>query len=96
MDKHFADLGSPGSLGRAIVVDGVSSTLIYATRGITAGSVFATIELRVLLIRCMDRVVYRFPSVSLTVYVDDTGFEAVGLARHIINVIVGATRCLVE
>jgi hypothetical protein len=83
-------------LGRSIVIDGVSSFLVYATRGITAGSVFATIELRVLLIRCMDRIVYHFPSVWLTVYVDDTGLEAVGPRGHVIHNIVGATRCLVD
>ena len=38
-------------IGRIIVVDGVCSYMLYALRGITAGSVFATIELRVLLIK---------------------------------------------
>jgi len=83
-------------LGRVIVVEGVCSTLIFACRGITAGSVFATIELRVLLIKCMDRVVYRFPSVHLTVYVDDTSLEAVGTPKRIIHEMVGATQCLAD
>ena len=65
-------------LGRVIVIEGVCSHLIYAIRGITAGSVFATIEMRVLLIRCMDRLIYNFPSIDLTVYVDDTSLESYG------------------
>ncbi len=32
-------------LGRTLVADGVCSSLLFAVRGITAGSVFATIEL---------------------------------------------------
>ena len=83
-------------LGRVIIVDGVASPLIWAERGITAGSVFATIELRVLLISCMDRLVYRFPSVALTVYVDDTGLEVIGPARMAIQLIVVATRFLID
>ena len=42
------------SLPRAVGVAGVYAKLVVATRGITAGAVFATIELRVLLIQWID------------------------------------------
>ena len=83
-------------LARVIVVEGICSSLVYALRGITAGSVFATVELRVLLIKCMDRVVCRFPSIDLSVYVDDTGLEALGPPRHAVSTLVGATQCLAD
>ena len=83
-------------LGRVIVVDGVCSYTLFAVRGITAGSVLATIELRVLLIKCMDTVISRFPSIDLTVYVDDTTLEAIGSPQHIVAIVCGATQCLAD
>ena len=83
-------------LGRVIIVDAVCSFTVFASRGITAGSVLATVELRVLLIKCMDRVIHRFPEIELTVYVDDTSLEAVGPAKYITDLIVGATQCLAD
>ena len=41
-------------LGRTIVIQGVCSMLVWATMGITAGSVYATTELRVLLLQWLD------------------------------------------
>ena len=58
-------------MARTIGVDGVFSRLLQATRGITAGSGFATTELRVLLIDIMDSTLGRWPMVRLVVYVDD-------------------------
>ena len=58
-------------LGRRISVNGIVSSIVYALRGITAGSVSATTELRLLLLRALDGIVAAFPSVPLHVYVDD-------------------------
>lgn len=58
-------------LPRAIGVEGVYSRLIVASRGITAGSGFATTELRILLLDIVDQAYQLFPSLELAVYVDD-------------------------
>lgn len=41
-------------LGRAVGVEGVFSVIMTATRGITAGSVFATIEMRLVMLQAVD------------------------------------------
>ena len=58
-------------LPRAIGVEGVYSRLIIASRGITAGSGFAATELRILLLDVIDQTYQLFPSLELSVYVDD-------------------------
>ena len=58
-------------LPRTIGVDGVYSRTIVASRGITAGSGFATTELRVLLIDIIDDTYRLYPAIQLAVYVDD-------------------------
>ena len=57
-------------LGRRISIGGIVSGMIFALRGITAGSVTATTELRLLLLRALDGLVAASP-VPLQVYVDD-------------------------
>jgi hypothetical protein len=79
-------------LGRTIVVDGVCTAIIWANRGITAGSVHATIELRVLLIQWLDETVAKFRLVTMSVYVDDTGIEAAGPALAVKRSVIGATK----
>ena len=41
----------------------------------------STIEMRLLLIRCVDDTIYMFPEVVVTLYVDDTSIEGVGPPR---------------
>ena len=77
---------------RTIGIGGVFSALMAATRGITAGSVHATIELRVILIDWLDQTVAIFP-VTLTVYVDDTSLEDVGPHSRVRDNVRGATIC---
>ncbi len=77
-------------LPRAMVIDGAYSTLIDANRGITAGSGMATAELKVLVLRLLDRVSAKYPSLHLTAYVDDIGIEAAGTDATAARVIVGA------
>ena len=58
-------------LRRAIGIGGAFSSLIVATRGITAGSGMATTELRVLLIDVVESVSRWWPLAQLTLSVDD-------------------------
>ncbi len=83
-------------LPRAMVVDGAYSTLLDANRGITAGSGMATAELKVLVLRLLDRVSAKYPSLHLTAYVDDIGVEAAGTDATAVRVIVGAGTMLCD
>ena len=70
---------------RAIGVNGVFSRLIIATTGITAGSGFATTELRLLLIDMVDDsyVMFRYLSIKCMFYVDDVTIEAFGIVGKV-------------
>lgn len=63
--------------------DGCSCTAI-ASRGITAGSGLATFEMRLVLIRIIDKATAAFPLVVPTVYVDDMSAETTG-EEHEVN-----------
>ena len=58
------------TLERVIRIGGVVSKTILAWRGITAGSIFATTEMRVILIRAMDVGTKAFPRVNPVLFVD--------------------------
>ena len=58
-------------LGRRISICGVLSEVVWACRGITAGSVSATTELRMTLLHLLDGIVRLFPAILLHVYVDN-------------------------
>lgn len=83
-------------LGRVICVDCIVSSIIFATRSITAGSVLATIEMRLLLIRSIDDTMYKFPDVEVTVYVDDTSLEGVGPPMKVLRFVAEAIRFLTD
>lgn len=68
-------------IARAIGVGGVYSALVFALRGITAGSGFATTELRVLLTRVAFEI-SRTPSMGLKVYVDDMTLSSTDRYPH--------------
>ena len=73
-------------LQRSIGIEGKYSRCITATRGITAGSGFATSELRLLLTDMLYAVQGRWPEeqgVNVTLYVDDLSVSATGLASKI-------------
>ena len=53
-------------LARRIGISGVYSSSLWATRGITAGSTFATIELRVLLTSVIQRASHLWAQVHLS------------------------------
>ena len=83
-------------LGRRISIYGVLSEVLWACRGITAGSVSATTELRLVLLHLLDGLVRLFPAVLLHIYVDDMFVHCTGPERHILSVVPSATRCLWE
>ena len=68
------------NLPRTVSVENAFSELLVAQSGITAGSGFATTELRVLLYRLLKRIEENHPHVRLVDYVDDVSAEAVGEA----------------
>ena len=83
-------------LPRALMIDGVCSRTVVASRGITAGAGHAVVELRLLLSDLWDAVRAAHPSVCITVFVDDTGLEASGSARHVAQALPAATIMVAE
>ena len=79
-------------LPRTVSVAAVCSKLVTAARGITAGAVHATIELRLLLIQPRDHAKRAFPMASISAYVDDVTIEAIGTERLARRATVGATK----
>jgi len=82
-------------LARTIGIDGSFSRLIVATRGITAGSVFATTELRIIMMEAMDETLRIWPSICLSVYVDDCTLESSGPGTRPAAIVAGATDTMV-
>ncbi len=70
-------------LGRVLDIDGYCSVIIWVTRGIAAGSVLATIELRVLLLEFADACVSSSIYSRLTLYVEDATVETIYTAKRI-------------
>ena len=81
---------------RVIGIDGSFSRPIQAVRGITAGSVFATTELRIIMIEAMDATTVIWKTVVISVYVDDCTLEAAGPGDQPTIVVAGATDTLVH
>ena len=77
-------------LPRALTVDGICSVLLLANRGITAGAVHATIEVRSLLIQWVDETTAVFRLITITVYVDDTSLEGSGSSKTVKDNVIGA------
>ena len=72
-------------LNRVVRIGRVVSHTIKALRGITAGSGFATTEMRVILIRAIDSAIRLFPRVVPTLFVDDLAAEQIAPDDHIIK-----------
>ena len=83
-------------LVRSVGVDGVYSRCIVATRGITAGAGFATVELEVLLFDTILGLQAWSPTLVVKVFIDDITLAACGLPRVIIRVLVEALDFLVQ
>ena len=73
------------TLGRVLIIDGCCSVPIFATRGLAAGSITATIELRLFLIVFADRMVAAALHTRLTLYVDDATLETVGFGGALVD-----------
>ena len=54
----------------------VVSGLVWAFRGMTAGSGFATTEMRVVMINLVEKAFRAHPAVTPTVFVDDLAAES--------------------
>ncbi len=84
-------------LRRTVGIDGVYSKMVRACRGITAGSGFATTELKVLLHDLMVLLRARWPRVLLSkLYVDDLTLAASGAPQIVIRVVAEAIDFAVE
>ena len=83
-------------LARVFGVDGVFSCKMWASRGITAGPVVATIEMRLVMIGALDRVVAAGLHVRLTCFVDDVSIEAAGSHKFVATNLVEATQIFTE
>ena len=82
---------------RVLGADGVYSRVVVASRGITAGSVFATTELRLLLHNVIVITMKSWPAVKVTLYVDDATLEAYHRSMRVTQAtIAGATDCMVS
>ena len=74
-------------LGRAVGVEGIFSRILVATRGITAGSGFATTELRVLLGTVVEVASKCWPQADLKLYVDDLTIAATAVREVAADVV---------
>ena len=79
-------------MGRRISINGLLSCVIVASRSITAGSAFATTELRLLLLSALDAMAAAFPSLPLVVYVDDMFLASFGSERYVCRMLPAAVR----
>ena len=84
-------------LPRVLGADGAFSRMLIATRGITAGSGFATTELRILLHNVVVGTMRAWPMIRITLYVDDATLEVHHSSMRVTqSTIAGATDCMVD
>jgi len=78
---------------RVVTVDNVCARPMLPARGITAGSVHATVELRLLLLQWLDEALACNPRLlTATVYVDDVALECSGAEAQVARTVVTAAR----
>ena len=70
-------------LPRTIRVGGAYSILVVAFRGITAGSGLATTDMRLAMIRIVDRACAKFKSIEPCLFVDDLSAEDTGTEKSV-------------
>jgi hypothetical protein len=70
-------------MARSLGIDGAYSRLVFACCGITAGSGFATTELRILLLDVVISTMRVWPLVAITFYVDDITIESESLSERV-------------
>ena len=72
-------------LMRVIRIGKLVSKAVYAITGITAGSGFATTEMRLVMIRVIDRALTLYPTITPTLFVDDLAAAVCALAKHAVK-----------
>ena len=84
-------------LSRSIGVDGVYSRLVVASRGITAGSGFATSELRALLSDTMEELHRRWArTITVKLFVDDLTLSTGGLPQGVVATMVSVVDFVID
>ena len=84
-------------LERVVTVGDACAFPVRPTGGITAGSVHATIELRLLLLQWLDEALAYNPQLlTATVYVDDVSLECSGTEEQVARTISGAAKVVTE
>jgi len=78
-------------LPRVLGADGAFSRPVVAVLGITAGSGFATAELRVLLHEVVTDTFSRWPAATISLYVDDTTVEVTRQSQRVAQAMLAAT-----
>ncbi len=78
------------SWDRRIMLDSIVSGPIWAHKGIGPGSTTATFELNLYFLEAVVNLASKFPSLTLTVHVDDFGAAAMGEATEVVNTLVEA------
>ena len=81
---------------RVVRVGTAYSDLVWASRGIVAGSGNATSEMRLVMINIVDSVMKHHPTVIPTLFVDDLSIELSGEDDHILFHIAGFTARTVQ
>ena len=76
-------------MARVIRIRKVVSAIVFAFRGMTAGSGFATTEMRLLMINLVEKALAAHPSVNPTLFVDDLAAQAAGPGQWIENEVGG-------
>ena len=72
-------------LERVIRIGIVLSKSVWAYRGITAGSGFATTEMRVIMLRVVDRACKLYPMVGPTLFVDDLAADVTAPTKLVVQ-----------
>ena len=72
-------------LERVIRIGNAVSKSVWAYRGITAGSGFATTEMRIIMLRVVDRACKLYPMVGPTLFVDDLAADVTAPATLVVQ-----------
>ena len=70
-------------LKRPIRIGEVASKLVEAWRGITAGSGCVTTEMRLVMVRAIDRALVIHPTITAVLFVDDLAADTCAPAKHV-------------
>ena len=79
-------------MSRVLRVRKVVSGLVWAVRGMTAGSGFATTEMRVVMINLVEKALQAHPSVTPTVFVDNLAAQSAGPDKWIKTELAASSR----